>query len=168
MPEERIGLHESATDAIALALREAPVGPNDVLVDLGSGLGKVVMLARTLTGATARGIEIQPALVERSRTAAERLGIEVTFTCGDIREANLDDGTVFYLYSPCAGKALAAVMDRLHAVARKHRIVVCALGVDLERFAPWLERRALDSFWLAIYDSAICASPNPVVIAAPP
>jgi hypothetical protein len=149
-----IGYHASGVAAILRMLIEVPVVAGDVLVDLGAGLGKVVLLTRLLTGATARGVEVQPALVGRAREAAVRLGLQdVTYAQGDAREADVADGTVFYLYAPFTGPVLVDVMDRLRSVAMRRAIVVCTLGVDLEREAPWLVRRPLDSFWLAIYDS---------------
>jgi SAM-dependent methyltransferase len=157
-----IGYHASGVAAIVRALIEVPVAPGDVVVDLGAGLGKVVLLARLLTGAIARGIEIQPALVERARGAASRLGVDVGFTHADVREADLDDGTVFFMYAPFVGPVLTEVLDRLRGLAARRGIVVCALGVDLDREAPWLVRRPIDAFWLAIYDSALPgAAPRP-------
>ncbi|HXN30460.1 MAG TPA: class I SAM-dependent methyltransferase [Polyangiaceae bacterium] len=153
--EHLIGYHPSGVAAIVHALMAVPVSADDVFVDLGSGLGKVVLLAALLTGATARGIELQPALVERARESATRLGVNARFHVGDVREADLDDGTVFFLYAPFTGPVLAAAMDRLRAVAERRAIVVCALGIDLDRSAPWLVRRAIHSFWLAIYDSRV-------------
>jgi SAM-dependent methyltransferase len=150
--EHLVGYHASGVAAIVRALIEVPATPDDVLVDLGSGLGKVVLLAALLAGAKARGIELQPSLVDRARANALRLGVNVHFTEGDVRDAYLDDGTVFYLYDPFTGPVLSAVLDRLRAVAERHAIVVCALGVDLGR-APWLARREVDAFWLSIYDS---------------
>ena len=134
-------------------LVEVPVVADDVVVDLGAGLGKVPMLTRLLTGATARGIELQPALVARAREAARRAGLDVGFTDGDARDAYLDDGTVFFLYVPFTGPVLAEVLRRLRTVASRRAIVVCSLGIELDREAPWLARRPLDSFWLTIYDS---------------
>jgi SAM-dependent methyltransferase len=151
-----IGYHASGVTSIACALREVPVTSDDVVIDLGAGLGKVVLLTRLLTGATARGIELQGALVDRARAAASALGVEVTFTCADARDAELDDGTVFFLDLPFTGPVLAAVLERLHAIAQRRDIVVCALGVDLDRAAPWLlARKELDAFWLSIYDSRL-------------
>ena len=150
-----IGYHASGVASIVRALLEVPVVPDDVVVDLGAGLGKVVVLARLLTGATARGIELQPALVDRAREAAARLGVDVHFTRGDAREVELDDGTVFFLYVPFTGPALMDVLGRLHAIAARHAIVVCALGIELGREAPWLAPRSTDSFWLTIYDSVL-------------
>jgi SAM-dependent methyltransferase len=152
--EHLIGYHASGVAAIVRAFMEIPLVEDDVLVDLGAGLGKVVLLAALLTGATARGIELQPALVDRARACAARLEIDVRFTVGDVRDACLDDGTAFFLYLPFTGPVLSAVLERLRAVAERKAIVVCALGVDLDP-SSWLARRDVDAFWLSIYDSRV-------------
>jgi SAM-dependent methyltransferase len=152
--EELIGYHPSGVGAIVSMLEAVPVTPSDVVVDLGSGLGKVVLLAHLLKGAKARGVDIQRELVLRAREAARALGADVCFEHQDAREAHLDDGTVFFLYVPFTGSALAHVLERLRRVAERRPIVVCALGFDLEHRAPWLIPRALESFWLTIYDSS--------------
>lgn len=151
--EHLIGHHASGVAQIVRALIEVPVVPADVVIDLGSGLGKFVLLARLLTGATVRGIELQATLVERARRASTRLGIDVEVVEGDARAARIEDGTVFFLYAPFTGPVLEAVALRLRAVARTRAIVVAALGVDLKGAAPWLVPRQMDSFWLGIYDS---------------
>lgn len=151
-----VGYHASGVDPILHALAEARVGPDDVVIDLGAGLGKVVFLAHLLTGATARGIELQASLVHRACWAASRLELSpsrVSFVHGDARTADLADGTLFFLYAPFTGQVLAEVLDRLREVARHHPIVVCALGIDLDRDARWLRARSVDAFWLTIYDS---------------
>ncbi len=150
-----IGYHASGIAPIVRALMEVPIVPEDVVVDLGAGLGKVVLLTRLLTGATVRGLELQPALVERARAAAARLQIEVCFTQGDARDSALEDGTVFFLYAPFTGPVLGDVGRRLHGVAQRHAIVVCALGIDFDPDERWLVARQLDSFWLTIYDSVV-------------
>lgn len=154
--EHLIGHHASGAAAIVRALREAPVGPGDTFVDLGAGDGRVALLAHLLTGARAIGVELQPALVAAARAAAARLGVAhaVRFEHADARHAAaIDAGTVFYLYAPFTGPVLDAVLARLAAVAAARRLTVCALGVDLDHRAPWLRRRPLDDFWLAIHDA---------------
>lgn len=155
--EHLIGYHPSGVAPIVHALMQVPVEPDDVVVDLGAGLGKVVFLTRLLTGATARGIELQPALVLRAREAAARSGFDVHFEQADARDADLSDGTVFFLYLPFTGPVLVETLSRLRAIAEDHAIVVCTLGFDLD--ASWLVRRPLDSFWLTIYDSFVPGRP---------
>ncbi|HEY2512398.1 MAG TPA: hypothetical protein VGI39_16135 [Polyangiaceae bacterium] len=150
--EHLIGYHPSGVAPIVRALAAVPVRREDVLVDLGSGLGKVVLLAALLTGVRAQGVELQPELARSARAAAGRLGVPASFSTGDARTVPLDEGTVFFLYVPFVGPVLDAVLERLRHVASSRPIVVCALGVDLDH-ASWLTRRPLDDFWLAIYDS---------------
>ncbi len=150
---ELIGHHPSALDAVLQFLRAARVRPSDTFVDLGAGDGRVTLVARIVTGARARGIELQEPLVAKGRAAALRLGVEVELVHGDARTAPLDEGTVFFMFTPFEGRALAAVLARLEDVARTRPIVVGALGFELGRSAPWLRRRTGDAFWLEIYDS---------------
>jgi SAM-dependent methyltransferase len=152
--ENLAGYIPSGVAPILRMLMEAPVVAEDVFIDIGAGLGKAVLLARLLVGATARGVELQPKLVERAREAAEAAGVDVSFRCSDAREAALDDGTVFYFWAPFRGPVLVAVLDRLRAVAARRPIVVCSLKKDFEREAPWLEARSVDTGLLTIYDSA--------------
>ena len=156
-----IGYQASGVAAIVRALVDVPVGATDVLVDLGAGLGKVVLLAHLLTGARVRGIEIQPELVTCARAAARRLGLgrEVELSQGDARQADLEPASVFYLYAPFTGVTLQAVLARLERVANERAIVICALGVDLHRNAPWLVARESDAFWLTVYDSVVNGVP---------
>jgi SAM-dependent methyltransferase len=156
---ELLGYHASGLSPLFYALLEAPVTSEDVFIDLGSGLGKATALARLISGARARGIEVQKNLVDLS----PRLdGVE--FVHADIREAPLDDGTVFFLYNPCTGTARRDLMERLHTVASKHAIVVCALGMDVEHGTErWLHPRPTEHFWLQLFDSRVPGVPSRVV-----
>lgn len=150
---ELIGYTPSGVGSIVRAVFEVPVRGGDVFVDLGAGLGKAAMIAHLLSGARVRGIELQPDLVARARAQAHQLGlVNVTFVAADARVAALDDGDVFFLYLPFTGGVLRAVLQRLHAVAARRDVVVCALGFDLPQ-TDWLTRRPTDAFWLSIYDS---------------
>ena len=157
--EHLVGYHASGVAPIVHALLEVPVTSEDVLFDIGAGLGKVLLLARLLTGATTRGVELQSAMADHARAAARRLALDIEVTVSDARDADLFSGTVFFLYLPFTGPVLLEILDRLRAVADQRAIVVCTLGLDLEPHAPWLVRREIDSFWLAIYDSAIDGVP---------
>lgn len=81
-------------------LRLARVGPDDVVYDLGSGDGRVVIAAARDFGARAVGIEIDPRLVSRSREYADRAGLasRVTIREQDLFEADLSAATVVALY----------------------------------------------------------------------
>ena len=85
---------------VKAALELAKVGPNDVVYDLGSGDGRVVVLAARLFGAKAVGVEIDDALVIMSKMKIKEEGLEdkVKILQKDFREVSLEDATVVYLY----------------------------------------------------------------------
>lgn len=78
----------------------AQVTSADVVYDLGSGDGRVVITAAKKYGARGVGIEIDPALVRQSRAAAVAAGVadRVTFIEGNIFTADIHEATVVTLY----------------------------------------------------------------------
>jgi len=86
--------------AVAVMLREARVGPGDVVYDLGSGDGRIVIAAAKDFGARGVGIELDPALIRQSQDAAVRAGVtdRTTFVWKDIFEADLSPATVVTVY----------------------------------------------------------------------
>lgn len=114
--------------------------PNDVLVDLGSGLGRVTILAALLAGCRARGIEREPAFCAYGERSAEALGVAgVAFTCADARRAPLGDGSVFFLFSPFRGELLRTVLERIPRSARIVTRGPCT--ADVARL-PWVVEAA--------------------------
>jgi SAM-dependent methyltransferase len=88
---------DAAVDRMLLIAR---VGPNDLVVDLGSGDGKIVITAAKRFGARARGYEFSPDLVEVSRRNARIDGVadRAHFVQGDMFDADFRDATVVTLY----------------------------------------------------------------------
>jgi len=81
-------------------LEIAEVKPGDVVYDLGSGDGRIVITAAQRYGARGVGIEIDPYRVYQARENAERAGVldRVTFREQDLFEADFSDATVVTLY----------------------------------------------------------------------
>jgi SAM-dependent methyltransferase len=90
----------STTVAVDEMLRLANVGPGDLVVDLGSGDGRVVIAAARDYGARGLGIELDPKLVAESTENARQAGVadRVTFRQGDVLAADYRDATVVTLY----------------------------------------------------------------------
>ena len=125
----------------ASALSEA-----DVLVDLGSGLGQVPLLASMLTGVKGLGIEVEAAYVASAQECVQSLHLSrVRFIHEDARAADLSSGTVFYLYSPFTGSVLADVLERLKKESTRRPIKICTLGPCTCALAQesWLQTNAL-------------------------
>ena len=81
-------------------LRLANVGPGDHVIDLGSGDGRIVILAAKRFGATGLGVEIDPRLVEQSRRNAHEAGVadRVEFRVQDLFQTDLSRATVITMY----------------------------------------------------------------------
>jgi len=90
----------STSVAVDEMLRLANVGPRDLVADLGSGDGRMVISAARDYGARGLGIELDPKLVEESQANARQAGVEgrVTFRQGDVLLADYRDATVVTLY----------------------------------------------------------------------
>jgi SAM-dependent methyltransferase len=81
-------------------LRLANVTAGDVVYDLGSGDGRILIAAARDRGARGVGLEIDPALVAQSTERARRLGLagRLSFRQQDLFEADLSPATVVTLY----------------------------------------------------------------------
>jgi hypothetical protein len=120
----------------------AALDENDVLVDVGAGLGHVAMLAAICSAARTIGIEMEGAHVDCARRSAQSLQLpRVTFIRQDARVADYSSGTLFYLYTPFTGTVLRAVLDQLREQASGRQIRVCTYGPCTQWVAhePWLE-----------------------------
>lgn len=86
--------------AVEAMLRLATVGPKDVVYDLGSGDGRIVIAAAQLYGTRAVGIELNARMIERARCNARAAGVEhlVEFRQQDMFKADLREASVVTLF----------------------------------------------------------------------
>ena len=103
--------------AIADAMLQlAGVTAQDVVYDLGSGDGRIPIIAAQKYGARGIGIEIDPRLVTQSWGNANdaQVANRVSFRVGDLFEADLSEATVVTLYlSPSIMKRMLPVLRSL-------------------------------------------------------
>jgi len=81
-------------------LEMAEVDENDVVYDLGSGDGRIVIRAAETYGSRGVGIEIDPERVQEARKNAKEAGVSdlVEFRQGDLFEADISEATVVTIY----------------------------------------------------------------------
>ena len=141
--------------AVLGALEHTQLAPDGVFVDVGSGIGRAALLAQLCSGASAVGLEIQPALAEASRRLARRLHVSrFSVLEGDAAQLieRVGEASVVFLYCPFGGERLERVLDGLAGLARARPIHVCAVQLPpLER--PWLAPLPLPEGELAVYRS---------------
>ena len=115
-------------------LRVADVGPQDVVYDLGSGDGRIVITAAARFGARGVGVELNADLVAQSGEAARHMGVadRVKFLQQDLFKTDLAEATVITMY------LLPAVNRRLRPqlLALKPGTRIVAHDFDLEEWKP--------------------------------
>jgi hypothetical protein len=81
-------------------LKMAAVGKNDFVIDLGSGDGRMVILAAHAHGARGFGVDLDPALVATARENAQRAGVaaRAEFFRRNMFETDLRQATVVTMY----------------------------------------------------------------------
>ncbi|HEX7051734.1 MAG TPA: class I SAM-dependent methyltransferase [Longimicrobiales bacterium] len=135
---EMVRYQQTPARVIFELVDRARLAGDDVFYDLGSGLGHVPILVNLLSGATARGVEFEPAYCDYARARAADLKLSrVAFTNADARAADYSDGTVFFLYTPFVGAMLDEVLERLRRLSRRRRIRLFTYGPC----TPWVARQ---------------------------
>ncbi len=87
-------------DVVDRMLALANVTSKDVVYDLGSGDGRIVISAARAYGARGVGFDIEPTLVNLARANAKRAAVEdrVQFALADVMTADVHEATVVTLY----------------------------------------------------------------------
>jgi len=106
---------ESPESVVEAMLELAQVRETDVVYDLGSGDGRIVIAAAATGGARGVGIELEADLVEQSRDNAREAGVEdlVRFVQEDFFEADFSEATVVMMYlQPKVNKKLRPILAK--------------------------------------------------------
>ncbi len=147
-PGIEFATHYEATpmDDAERLLDASPLAPERAtFVDVGSGMGRMVLLASLRPFRQIVGVEISPALHEIAR-ANRRCFRAADVRCNDVRLVRADAASftfprsdlVVYLYNPFRAEVLDPVLDALQAAPRRE--VVILYHTPLERES--IERRS--------------------------
>src|SRR5690242_6220016 len=88
-------------EVVEAMLKVAKVGPNDVVYDLGSGDGRIVISAvKDFGAARGVGIDINPVRIREANENAQKAGVadKVRFMNADLFTTDISDATVVTLY----------------------------------------------------------------------
>jgi len=139
-------------------LEMAEVDSSDVVYDLGSGDGRIVITAAKKYGARGVGIDIDPRRILESRANAKKAGVEnrVEFRLQDVTEADFSEATVVTLYLLTSSNVLMSpfLEDQLkpgsYVVSHNYKILgweekevnfLMLTGEDGKRYSIYLYRR---------------------------
>ena len=112
-----------------------PLSPTDVLVDLGSGDGRVLREA-SKRGASAVGIELNPILVVISKWLS-RVDEKVSVRLSNLkREAFPDDTTIVYLFATSRDSGSFTRKIESEATRLNRKLYVLSYGFNLPGHKP--------------------------------
>jgi SAM-dependent methyltransferase len=139
----------SEDEVAAGMLKLAQVTSRDVVYDLGSGDGKIVIMAAQRFGARGVGIDIDPARIEEANRNARAAGVSdrVRFVLGDIFDPKIPIGeaTVVTLYLlPALNQKL---MPRLRQELRPGTRVV-SNSFDMGPDWPADQNAQIGTYWI--------------------
>src|SRR4029453_4161929 len=101
-PKKEPDIHYVPTpqELVDVMLDMARVGKDDVVYDLGSGDGRLIITAAKKYGASGVGIDIDPQRIAESRENAKKSGVEdrLRFLEQDLFESDFHEATVVTLY----------------------------------------------------------------------
>ena len=123
--EQLAGYEPDADLALGCGLptESSGIGPGHTVLDLGSGAGNDVFVARSLTGETGRviGLDMVPEMVAKAKINAARLGHDnVEFILGEIEDIPLAEAAVDVVISNCV---LNLVPNKGQAFAEIFRVL---------------------------------------------
>lgn len=147
-PADEVPYWPTPIEVVDQMLDMAEVKAGDVVYDLGSGDGRIVIRAAKKYGARGVGVELDSWLVEQARKNAREEGVEelVEFRAGDAAEVDLREATVVTLYMlPWFNDAMR---DKLRVELKpgarvlSHDYGIAGWAPDKIEISPILEQRA--------------------------
>ncbi len=154
---DMVSFHKTPVRVVFELVKVAEMDNTDIFFDIGSGLGQVVLLVNLITGATARGIEYEPAYCAYANAIAARLHLtDTTFINADALEGDYSAGTVFFLYTPFEGKMLRDMLELLRQAShgRPVRIVTygpCSVTVAAQNWCQCIAGSPGDPYQLCLF-----------------
>ena len=125
---------QTPPDVLDIMLKEADLGKNDVIYDLGCGDGRIVVAAAERHGCKGIGFDIDPDRVSEARALAKEKGVEhlVTIEERDVFTVDLSKATVVTMYLlPAMNKKLIPQLQEM-----KPGCIVISHDWDIEGIQP--------------------------------
>jgi SAM-dependent methyltransferase len=123
-------------------------GPEDVIFDLGCGMGRFLCVMARRKVRKCVGVELIPQLCEIARKNAAQLRgrkAPIEIQCGDAASADLSVGTIYYMYNPFGPATMRDVLASMRGTLfRDPRKITIAyynsVGEELFQNSGWLEK----------------------------
>jgi precorrin-6B methylase 2 len=121
----------------------------DVVFDIGCGMGRILCVCACRPVRKCIGIEISSELAERARENAHQLKSRkapIEIIVADAAEADYSEGTIYCLFNPFGTKTLEVVLERIHQSIRR-----CPRRIRVAYFNAAFENVMESCGWLRCY-----------------
>jgi len=145
-PVEQVPYVPTPIEVVDRMLEFGDLKKSDVVYDIGSGDGRIVIQAAKKYGAKGVGIEMDPRLVDLARRNAKQEGVDqlVEFRQGDALLADVSGATVITLYMlPSFNERLKPVLER--QLKPGTRVVVHDYPIEGWKPVKWEEMPLMDT-----------------------
>ena len=145
-PVEQVPYVPTPIEVVDRMLEFGAVNKGDIVYDIGSGDGRIVIQAAKRYGAKGVGIEMDQPLVELARRNAKQEAVDhlVEFRQGDALKADVSAATVVTLYMlPSFNERLRPVLER--QLKPGTRVVVHDYPIDGWKPVKWEEMPLMDT-----------------------
>ena len=142
---EKVPYVTSPIEVVDRMLELADVKRGDIVFDIGSGDGRVVIQAAKMYGAKGVGIEMDSRLVDLARAEAKRQGVDhlVEFRQEDALKAEISAATVVTLYMlPGFNKVFRPILEK--QLKSRTRVVVHDYPIEGWNPVMWEEMPLMD------------------------
>ena len=145
-PVEQVPYVPTPIEVVDRMLEFGDVKKSDVVYDIGSGDGRIVIEAAKKYGAKGVGIEMDQPLVDLARRNAKQEGVDhlVEFRQGDALKADVSAATVVTLYMlPSFNKMLRPILEQ--QLKPGTRVVVHDYPIEGWKPVKWEEMPLMDT-----------------------
>jgi protein-L-isoaspartate O-methyltransferase len=145
-PVEQVPYVPTPIEVVDRMLEFGDVKKSDVVYDIGSGDGRIVIQAAKKYGAKSVGIEMDPRLADLARKTAKQEGVDhlVEIRQGDALKADVSAATVVTLYMlPSFNKMLRPILEQ--QLKPGTRVVVHDYPIDGWKPVKWEEMPLMDT-----------------------
>lgn len=151
--DERRNYIPSSWGTMSRIAQLRPIRPDDVLVDFGSGKGRMVFLAAQYPFKRVIGVEISRVLHEVATTNIARNSAhfscqDVRLVCEDVVTFEVpDDMTFAYFFNPFTGRTFERVIENIHRSWQ-----ACARCITLVYTNPVMHEHLAQQRWLEVLE----------------
>lgn len=134
---------------------------SDLVYDLGSGFGRVIIYGAIVSSATFKGVELVKERAESCSKVKRNLGLKnLEVICSNVLNQDFSDGNIFFLFNPFKMETLVKVVNQLKEIANNRKITIASWGQSEDYFAnqDWLTEQKINFIYqefprLKIYQS---------------